>query len=149
MHIRLPLGNMSWIIQIMNPSALKNPDHEVGTDHTDHLSEVWIHPIQSWKTRSIWPMCELQYRELRRATSTYRCSLIFPIWLQMQTWSSSHYDYNKESVSDANVCLANRTENGSFRVQFARRLQVGDGGKPVVCEPPAPQARDHHICLPE
>ena len=29
------------IIQIRNTSALKGLDHQVGTDHTDHLSEVW------------------------------------------------------------------------------------------------------------
>ena len=30
------------IIQIRNISALKHPDHELGIDHTDHLSEMWI-----------------------------------------------------------------------------------------------------------
>ena len=32
---------MSETIHIRNLSALKDLDHEVGVDHSDHLSEVW------------------------------------------------------------------------------------------------------------
>ena len=38
--IRLPPGNMSYIIGIRNLSTLKNLDRELGIDHTDHLTDV-------------------------------------------------------------------------------------------------------------
>ena len=46
--LRLSPGNMGYIIQIIqiiqirNLSALKYLDHQVGIDHTDHLSDVWM-----------------------------------------------------------------------------------------------------------
>ena len=56
--IRLLPGNVSWIAQIRNPSALKDLDDQVGidqTDRTDHLSELCnVHRIQGgWSARSM------------------------------------------------------------------------------------------------
>ena len=50
---RLPPGNMSQITQIINLSisALAHLHYEVGTDHTDEMSEVW-HIISASRTRA-------------------------------------------------------------------------------------------------
>ena len=45
---RVPPGHMNELRRsytIMNLSVLKNLDHEVEVDHTNHLSEVWNIPL--------------------------------------------------------------------------------------------------------
>ena len=43
--IRLPLGNMSYIIQIRNVPALRDLDHEVGSDDLHEVCEKQNRPL--------------------------------------------------------------------------------------------------------
>ena len=38
--IQLPPGNMSYIIEVIHLSPLKDLDRELGIDHTGHMPEV-------------------------------------------------------------------------------------------------------------